>query len=200
PTKDEEKTMDKKDKKPPITRRGFIKKGAAFGFGATALAGFEAQEAGAQGRLRWDREADVVIAGAGASGLCAAISARDHSASVIAIEENNDVGGHAMVSGGNVPLGGGTSLQKKYGIADSADQVYLDHTDHRNPEYWHSDRDLVRVWADENAPTFEFLLENGVKFQERAPRILSHGNSPPSGSVPRLFTAQVFSKSLNQTI
>jgi len=193
--------MDKKDKKPPITRRGFIKKGAAFGFGATALAGFEAQEAGAQGRLRWDREADVVIAGAGASGLCAAISARDHSASVIAIEENNDVGGHAMVSGGNVPLGGGTSLQKKYGIADSADQVYLDHTDHMNPEYRHGDRDLVRVWADENAPTFEFLLENGVKFVDAAPRILSRPNSSiPSGTIPRLFVGQVFSNNLNETI
>src|SRR5437016_5857570 len=186
--------MDKKDKKPPITRRGFIKKGAAFGFGATALAGFEAQEAGAQGRLRWDREADVVIAGAGASGLCAAISARDHSASVIAIEENNDVGGHAMVSGGNVPLGGGTSLQKKYGIADSADQVYLDHTDHKNREVRYGDRDLVRMWADENVATFEFLIENGVKFVDEKPEVVN------GGEVPRLFAAKVYSDDLSETI
>src|SRR5947207_727933 len=130
------------------------------------MAGFSLQEANAQIPARWDREADVVIAGAGASGLCAAISARDHGVSVLIVEENFDIGGHAMLSGGNVPLGGGHSLQKKYGIEDSADEVFLDHTDHANPEYRHSDRELVRMWADENAATFEFLLENGVKFRE----------------------------------
>lgn len=194
--------MDKKNNnRPRITRRGFIKEGAAIGLGATAMAGLGTQEANAQTPVRWDREADVVIAGAGASGLCAAISARDNGASVIAIDENYDVGGHAMVSGGNIPLGGGTSLQKKYGIVDTADLVYLDHTDHRNPEYLHADRDLVRIWADENAATFEFLLENGVKFRDAAPRILNRPNANvPSGSVPRLFAGQVYSDNLNETI
>src|SRR5689334_5726516 len=156
--------MDETEKS--ISRRRFLRRGITAGLGAAALSGGDTVELNAQKRLKWDREADVVVAGAGASGLCAAISARDHGASVIAIEENHDDGGHAMVSGGNVPLGGWHSLQKKYGVADSADQVYLDHTDHGNPEYWHSDRELVRVWADENAPTYEFLLQNGVKFRE----------------------------------
>src|SRR5262245_39099844 len=64
----------------------------------------------------WALEADVVIIGAGATGLPAAIAASDAGASVIVVEANYDVGGHAIVSGGNVPLGGGTSAQKKYGI------------------------------------------------------------------------------------
>ncbi|PYR53093.1 MAG: hypothetical protein DMF95_05090 [Acidobacteria bacterium] len=42
------------------------------------------------------------------------------------IEENFDIGGHGMVSGGNVHLGGGTSRQKKFGIQDSPDQVFND--------------------------------------------------------------------------
>ncbi len=193
--------MAKKRKDPVLSRRHFIKNGAALGVGATALAGLGAEEANAQTRVRWDRVADVVIAGAGAAGLCAAISARDHGVSVIAIEENHDIGGHAMVSGGNVPLGGGHSLQKKFGIVDNADLVYLDHTDHNNPEYRHSDRELVRVWADENAPTFEFLLENGVKFQDGEPRILRRPNSSvPSGTIRRLFNTQVYSTDLNVTI
>ena len=193
--------MDKNEKNPRISRRGFIKKGAAAGLGATALTGFGAEEANAQNRVRWDREADVVIAGAGASGLCAAISARDNGATVIAIDENHDIGGHSMVSGGNVPLGGGTSLQKKYGVVDSADLVFLDHTNHRNQEFRHSDRDLVRVWADENVSTFEFLIENGVKFNDGPPRTLNRAPNPiPQGSVPRLFTTQVYSKDLNETI
>src|SRR5216684_3588984 len=142
-----------------VSRRDFFKKGAAVGAGATTLAG-QAAAQGRRGQIHFDQVADVVIAGAGAAGLPAAIMARNQGASVIVIDANHDIGGHAMLSGGRIPLGGGTSLQKKYGIADSADQVYLDHTNHRNPEFRHADRDLVRVWADENVATFEFLIEN----------------------------------------
>ena len=67
----------------------------------------------------WADRADVVVIGAGATGLPAAIAACEHGASVLLIEANFDVGGHASISGGNVPLGGGTSGQKKYGIEDS---------------------------------------------------------------------------------
>src|SRR5207245_6549378 len=153
-----------------------------------------------QARVQWDRTADVVVIGAGASGLPAAIMARDRSATVILIDANHDIGGHAMLSGGRVPLGGGTSLQKKYGIVDSADQVYLDHTDHKNQEFRFSDRDLVRMWADENVATFEFLIENGVKFLDIAPGTLRRAPNPiPQGSVPRLFSTQVYSNQLRET-
>jgi succinate dehydrogenase/fumarate reductase flavoprotein subunit len=113
---------------------------------------------------------------------------------VIVIDENHDIGGHAMVSGGRIPLGGGTSMQKKYGIVDSADLVYADHTSNKNPEMRFCDRDLVRVWADENVPTFEFLIENGVKFMDVPPQFMNQG------SVPRMFVAQVFSPDLEETI
>jgi len=58
---------------------------------------------------KWSREADVVVIGSGATGLPAAIVAREAGASVIVIEAEKDIGGHAITSGGNVPLGGGTS-------------------------------------------------------------------------------------------
>src|SRR6476620_10675218 len=74
----------------------------------------------------WDLEADVVIIGSGAAGLPAAIKAADGGASVIVVETNYDIGGHAIISGGNTPLGGGTSAQKKYGIQDSPDTVFSD--------------------------------------------------------------------------
>src|SRR5262245_25737841 len=177
-----------------MNRRKFITKGA-LGVGATAVVGVATQdEANAQRITKWDRSADVVIAGAGASGLCAAIMARDQGASVIIVEQNHDIGGHAMVSGGRIPLGGGTRLQKKFGVDDSADQVYLDHTNFHNLELRFSDRDQVRVWADENAATFDFLLDNGVKFDE-IPPVMVNG-----GTVPRLFRTKVYSDDLNVTI
>src|SRR5262245_61122931 len=100
------------------------------GDGGTNSVGPGAWEAG-RGHLpaQWDLEADVVIIGAGATGLPAAITARDAGASVIVVEANYDVGGHAILSGGNVPLGGGTSAQRKNGIKDLADVVFADLTD-----------------------------------------------------------------------
>src|ERR1700722_2572861 len=175
-----------------VSRRDFFKKGVVVGGGATTLAGQAAEPR--RGQVQFGSVADVVIVGAGASGLPAAIMARDQGASVIVIDANHDIGGHAMVSGGRVPLGGGASWQKKYGITDSADQVYLDHTSVKNPEFRFGDRDLIRVWADENAPTFEFLLENGVIFNDRPPTIVN------GGSVPRLFIAIPYSDNLNETI
>ena len=77
----------------------------------------------------WDLEADVVVIGAGATGLPAAIAAIDAGASVLVVEANYDIGGHAILSGGNVPLGGGTSAQRKYRIEDSPDTVFTDLTD-----------------------------------------------------------------------
>ncbi len=185
--------MAKKQNGSTIGRRDFFKKGAVAGAG---LAGLTAQVQGQQraGDLRFDRVADVVIVGAGASGLPAAIMARDRGASVIVIDSNHDIGGHAMVSGGRIPLGGGTILQKKFGVTDSADQVYADHTNHRNKEFRFGDRELIRMWADENAATFDFLIENGVLFNEVTPTIVN------GGTVPRLFIAKPFSDNLNETI
>ena len=148
-----------------VSRRAFLKKGATAGVGATALAGLGAGAAEAQNF--WDLSADFVTVGAGTAGLAAAVSALDHGASVIMVEENVDIGGHGMCSGGNVHLGGGTSNQRQHGVEDSAEQVFVDWVRHDHMQSRYSDRDLVRAFADENAPTFEFLIENGVKFQDQ---------------------------------
>src|SRR6202790_1378427 len=88
-----------------VSRRAFLSKGAA-GVGAAALVGTSPNEAAAQA-VKWDLSADVVIIGAGVSGLAAAITARDSGASVISVDENFDIGGRGMLSGGRVHLGGG---------------------------------------------------------------------------------------------
>ena len=137
----------------------------------------------------WDLEADVVVIGSGAAGLPAAIKAADGGASVIVVEANYDIGGHAIISGGNVPLGGGTSAQKKYGIADSPDTVFSDLTDwtvvQNNgwPDYRYNDREVMRAFADHCAPNFEFLLENGVEFKPIAPD--NQGGHNLGNSAPR---------------
>jgi succinate dehydrogenase/fumarate reductase flavoprotein subunit len=137
----------------------------------------------------WDLEADVVIVGSGAAGLPAAIKAVEGGASVIVVETNYDVGGHAILSGGHMALGGGTSAQKKYGIPDSPDTVFSDLTDwsiiqpNGWPDYRYNDRALMRAFADHCALTYEFLLANGVSFKDVPPD--NHGASTTGNSAPR---------------
>jgi len=166
-SKTQERAMKKNEPKTNLPRRDFVK--AAFaGIGATALTGIGAEGAQAAGVTRhWDKVADVVVVGAGASGLPASIEAAEHGASVIVIDQNYDIGGHAIESGGNIALGGGTSLQKKYGIEDSPDRMFEDLVNWH--DYRFSDREIVRAFCDWSAPTFEWLLKHGVVFPDKSP-------------------------------
>ena len=127
--------------------------------------------------------------GAGAMGLPAAIVAREAGARVILVEAAPDIGGHAITSGGNIPLGGGTSAQKKAGIKDSPDILFEDLTDwsivqpNGFPDYRYNDREIVRAFADNSAPSFEWLVAHGVIFIDRPPDTL--GGNSVGNSVPR---------------
>ena len=158
-----------KERLPNPGRRKFLKSGAAAGVGgAAALAalGPNAAEAAQANATRWDREVDVVVIGAGASGLPASIAARDGGAAVLLVEQHFDIGGIAIMSGGAIHIGGGNRLQKKKGINDSPDLVFADWTRPDHPAAKFNDRELVRKFADENVPTFEFLTENGLDWEE----------------------------------
>ncbi len=185
----------KKKEKGRISRRGFMR-GAGVGAGAIAAASalpslkVQAQRSAASGiPERWDLEADVVIIGSGATGLPAAIRAAEEGASVMVIDANYDVGGHAILSGGNVALGGGTSAQKKYEVEDSPDLLFQDLTDwsivesNGMPDYRYNDRGVQRALADNETPTYEFLVENGVRFADRVPDV--RGGHAIGVSAPR---------------
>jgi succinate dehydrogenase/fumarate reductase flavoprotein subunit len=153
--------------------------------GALGSSGAQALEAPAT----WDRTADIVVIGAGATGLPAAIVAREAGCSVILVEAEPDIGGHAIISGGNIPLGGGTSVQRKYGIEDSPDLLFRDLTDwsvvgpNGFPDYRYNDREIIRAFADNSAPAFEWLVAHGVVFVDKAPDAV--GGNSVGNSVPR---------------
>ncbi len=165
--------------KPGISRRDFVglaTAGAAAVAASGALSPAHAQAPGArQIPTQWDLEADVVVIGSGATGMPAAIKAADAGVSVIVVDTNYDVGGHAIVSGGNTALGGGTTAQKKYGIEDSPDILFRDLTDWSvvetsgMPDYRYNDRGVQRALADNEADNYDFLVANGVVFDDRPP-------------------------------
>src|SRR5258705_7098841 len=104
--------------KSKISRRDLIKTGAVAGAAAAAGGLASPNLASAQAQAlptRWDREVDVVVIGAGATGMPAAISAREAGSSVIIIEAEQDIGGHAICSGAKISPGGGGRIQKKNG-------------------------------------------------------------------------------------
>ena len=185
-----------------IKRRDLLTGGAGIAAGMAA-AGLSGPAQAQSNAIKWDREADVVVIGSGASGTTAAIVAREGGSSVILVEAESHTGGHAICSGGNVPLGGGTSVQKKWGIKDLPDQVFQDLTDwsvvesNGAADYRLNDREVIRAFADNCAATCEFLLAHGVVFVDKAPDKL--GGNSVGNSIPREMHAAAMDWPLIQT-
>jgi len=192
--------------KSTISRRNLLKSATIAGAAVAATGLAPLNEASAQAAPtpgKWDREADIVVIGSGATGLPAAIIAREAGASVILVEAQSDIGGHAITSGGNVPLGGGTSAQKKYAINDSPDLLFQDLTDwsvvepNGFPDYRYNDREIIRAFADNSAPTYEWLVAHGVIFVDKAPD--GFGGTSVGNSVPREMHSAAMNWPLVQT-
>ena len=171
-----------------LDRRAFLKGAALAGVApAAALA--------ASAVRKWDHEADVVVIGSGAAGLPASIIAKENDATVILVEANDDIGGHAAVCTGNIPLGGGTAAQKAAGIVDSPDILFRDLCDwsmvnlNGAQEYRFNDRDIVRAFADNNVFAYDFLVAHGLKWTKPEPD--RKGMTQAGMSAPRAMHAAI---------
>jgi succinate dehydrogenase/fumarate reductase flavoprotein subunit/uncharacterized protein with FMN-binding domain len=138
------------------------------------LAGMMTAASGEEGeQTQWDYEADVVVVGAGGSGLPAGLKALEDGASVIMVEANYDCGGHAAVSEGQLHSGGYTVSQKEWDVTDSSDRYYYDHTrgflDSR-----YNDREVTRSVANSMAEAYEFVLKKGIAVLDIEPMIRAY--------------------------
>ena len=159
-----------------VSRRHFLGAGAAAG--VSVAAAVTASPAAAESKnIKWDHEVDVIVIGAGASGLPAAVAARDEGVEVMIVDHHFDVGGIAIMSGGDIRIAGGNRLQKEAGRNDTPDDVFKRWTDPKSHRF--TDGDLLRRFADENVATFDFLEANGVNFDR-------HGTDVPREERPGL--------------
>ncbi len=177
-----------------LSRRDFLKRGAVAGVGAAVFGGIGTVAAQQQtsnvDEIEWDYEVDVLVAGAGATGLPAAIRARDLGADVMLIDQNFDVGGVMLHSAAWVSLGGGDPIQERDlrgdgdpdgfvtvdpveppdALTDDVELLFKDMTDwsvvdrSAQAPYRYNERDLHRGWADNAYDTRTFLMENYVRF------------------------------------
>ena len=101
---------------------------------------------------------EVLIIGAGAAGLTAAVAAHDSGAKVTVIEKCAKLGGTAAVSGGIVWVPSNPQMQEK-GIPDNREDALayfrsLDHGEMKD--------DTLEAFVDEGASALKFLTERGA--------------------------------------
>ncbi len=136
------------------------------GLGAvTAAAAVAAAEPEAAGRATaWDLSTDVLVAGSGAAGVCAALEARRAGADVLLVESLPRLGGSSAMSGGVVYAGGGTALQRALGIQDSAEEMYRFLATAGGP---HPPLDKVRLYCEESVSHFDWLVAQGIPYARK---------------------------------
>lgn len=98
---------------------------------------------------------DVLVIGAGACGLAAAISAHDAGLSVAVIEKLDRPGGNSSLSTGSVPAAN-SRFQREAGIEDSPEKMFSDLMKIAEES---DDMALVRRMAEVSAETVEWLVD-----------------------------------------
>ena len=103
-----------------------------------------------------DFATDLLVIGAGACGLAAAIAAHDAGISVAIAEKRDRPGGNSSLSTGSIP-GAGSKYQNAAGIQDSAEQMIADLLTVSG----HHDADaLTNLMAHQSAPLCEWLIDD----------------------------------------
>ena len=108
-------------------------------------------------------EADVIVIGAGLSGLSASVRAAEQGAEVILLEKMAYAGGNCILSTG-ILQAAGTKLQAQAGIEDSPEQYALDMAQGAS-----ADRDPVqmKMVSTLSGETLDWLADNGVEFSDK---------------------------------
>src|SRR5579864_5279306 len=106
--------------------------------------------------------AGVVIVGAGAAGLCAALRVAEAGVPVIVVERDRLPAGSTALSAGLIPAAG-TRFQRAKAIDDSP-QLFA--TDIQAKAHGEADPELVRAISEGAAPTVEWLADRyGFPFE-----------------------------------
>lgn len=104
---------------------------------------------------------DIVIVGAGGTGLAAAASAFENGADVIVLEKLAMTGGSTALSGGGISATD-TKFQRELGISDTKDswmQLWKERQETSNPESIYPDYSRVDKFMDEAVKTTEWLAD-----------------------------------------
>ncbi|MEX0819667.1 MAG: FAD-dependent oxidoreductase [Pirellulaceae bacterium] len=112
---------------------------------------------------------DVIVVGAGGSGLAAAYSAAEHGGRVLVFEKRPQPGGTTGIAVGSFTAAG-TSLQRQAGVEDNPEQHIEDAGNFPPDEIEARNADAMRAFfLREAATTFEWLRGIGLSFVGPSP-------------------------------
>jgi fumarate reductase flavoprotein subunit len=155
-----------------ISKRSFLGQFGALAGAAILPGAARATGSGAPASRRWD----VIVVGAGNSGIPAAIFAARRGASVLMIEAAERIGGSLLLSSGQMSAAG-TRLQQTLGIEDSPQDHYDDimriSQGTANPQ-------IVRLAVQHAGPMADWLLGAGFVPREGHPVLGGGGHDPYS--------------------
>jgi hypothetical protein len=151
----------KRTKEMDNSRRNFIKT-TAVGVSATALAGLTEKPAHAAAlpKMKWDKEADVVVLGCGGAGTVAAVTAHDAGAKVIIIEKAPEGGGNSRLGGADFTF----TVPSKTGDAATFMHAVCNGT---------TPMEVCEAWANEIAGNREWLDKMGIAYSASKDRFAS---------------------------
>ncbi len=110
---------------------------------------------------RFDSHVPVLIVGAGACGLVAALAARDAGAEVLVVERDATPAGSTALSSGFIPAAY-TRFQRAKGVVDSPAQLAADV---QRKNHGEADPRLVEAVCRASGPTIEWLADrHGIEF------------------------------------
>ncbi len=112
----------------------------------------------------WDEQVDVLVAGSGAGGTCAALEARRAGASVLLLESLTMPGGSSALSGGVVYAGGGTALQRALKVTDTPEAMFNFLLRAGSPN---QPRDKIQLYCEQSPEHFAWLVAQGVAYTEK---------------------------------
>jgi fumarate reductase flavoprotein subunit len=136
-----------------------------------------------------DQVWDLIIMGAGTSGLMAATFAARRSDRILLLDASPDLGGTLLVAHGQVSAAG-TKLQKQKGIVDSPAQHYEEALKISKGTI---DKDLARLAIFNAADTFDWIMDQGFDIRPDCP-VLSEAHEPYL--VPRYYWGKDMGKSM----
>ena len=114
------------------------------------------------GTASFDDTVDVIVVGLGIAGTCAAITAAETGASVLAVERAGAPGGTSALSGGLIYLGGGTPIQTACGYADTTENMERFLLAACGPD---SDPSKVATYCEGSVAHYHWLVGHGVPFK-----------------------------------
>lgn len=148
----------------------------------------------------WDHSVDLVVVGSGAAAMAAGIRAKDLGQNVLLVEKSDAYGGSSAMSGG-VCWVGNNPFMKKYGIADSDEEVltYLEHiTAGEVP------REYLRTYVTESKRMTEYFAEKTRLTFDALDKYTDYYPEAPGGKMggrsmePDPFDASLLGDDFNQ--